>query len=49
MPKLYRVGGVVRDSILGIESKDIDYTFVLDDLTKTTSEGFADMESWMKD
>ncbi len=35
MPKLYKVGGCVRDAILGIDSKDIDFTFVLDDLNQT--------------
>lgn len=49
MPKLFKVGGCVRDSFLGIESKDIDFTFVLDDLTQTVEEGFLQMESWMKE
>jgi tRNA nucleotidyltransferase/poly(A) polymerase len=30
MPEIFEVGGCVRDSFLGIESKDIDFTFVLD-------------------
>lgn len=30
--KLYEVGGRVRDEILGIESKDIDYTVVIEDI-----------------
>jgi len=46
-PKLYRVGGCIRDGILGISSKDIDFTFVMDDLNKTVEEGFAFMETWM--
>ena len=25
--KLYKVGGCVRDSLLGVESKDIDFSF----------------------
>jgi tRNA nucleotidyltransferase/poly(A) polymerase len=48
MPKLYKVGGTVRDSILGVKTKDIDFTFVLDHLDKTVEEGFAEMRSWMQ-
>jgi tRNA nucleotidyltransferase/poly(A) polymerase len=47
MPKLYKVGGCVRDAILGIDSKDIDFTFVLDDLSQTVEEGFQGMDAWM--
>jgi tRNA nucleotidyltransferase/poly(A) polymerase len=46
-PSLYFVGGYVRDKLLGIESKDIDFTFVLPDNTGTVSEGFYLMKSWM--
>jgi poly(A) polymerase len=49
MPKLYRVGGCIRDAILGIDSKDIDFTFVLDNLDQTVEEGFVQMEAWMKE
>jgi poly(A) polymerase len=49
MPKLFKVGGCVRDSFLGIQSKDIDFTFVLDNLEQTVEQGFADMEKWMTD
>jgi tRNA nucleotidyltransferase/poly(A) polymerase len=48
MPKLYRVGGCIRDELLGLNSKDIDYTFVLDDLSQPVESGFSDMEEWMK-
>jgi poly(A) polymerase len=48
MPTLFTVGGCVRDKFLGIDSKDIDYTFVLDDVTKTVEEGFEEMTQWMK-
>lgn len=34
--ELFEVGGAVRDSILGLKSKDIDYTVVIEDY------GFAD-------
>jgi poly(A) polymerase len=49
MPQLFKVGGCVRDSILGIDSKDIDFTFVLDNLDQTVEQGFSDMEKWMTD
>lgn len=49
MPKLYKVGGCVRDAILGIDSKDIDFTFVLDDLNQTVEEGFQGMDDWMSE
>ena len=31
MLKLFEVGGCVRDELLGLESKDIDFSVVLDD------------------
>ena len=49
MPQLFKVGGCVRDSFLGIDSKDIDFTFVLDDLDQSVEQGFGDMEKWMTD
>lgn len=49
MPKIFKVGGCIRDAILGIDSKDIDFTFVLDNLDQTVEEGFVQMESWMKE
>jgi poly(A) polymerase len=49
MPTLFKVGGCVRDSFLGIDSKDIDFTFVLDNLDQSVEQGFADMEKWMTD
>ena len=47
MPKIYKCGGVIRDRFLGIQSKDIDFTFVLDDLNKSVDAGFEEMENWM--
>jgi tRNA nucleotidyltransferase/poly(A) polymerase len=47
MPKIFKVGGCVRDQLLGVHSKDIDFTFVLDELDKTVEEGFRDMTGWM--
>lgn len=49
MPKIYKVGGCVRDKFLGIESKDIDFTFVLDDLQKSVEDGFVEMYKWLSD
>jgi tRNA nucleotidyltransferase/poly(A) polymerase len=47
MPKIFKVGGCVRDQLLGVHSKDIDFTFVLDELGKTVEEGFQGMTEWM--
>lgn len=48
MPKIYKVGGCVRDGILGIESKDIDFTFVLDNTDRSVDEGFEIMSKWLE-
>ena len=48
MPKIFKVGGCVRDRILGVDTKDIDFTFVLDNLNLTVEEGFEIMTDWMK-
>jgi poly(A) polymerase len=48
MPEIYKVGGCVRDEILGIESKDIDFTFVLDRLEQSVESGFQQMTEWME-
>ena len=47
MPQLFKVGGCVRDHFLGIDSKDIDFTFVLDNLDRTVEEGFQIMTDWL--
>jgi tRNA nucleotidyltransferase/poly(A) polymerase len=47
MPQIFKVGGCVRDKLLGVESKDIDFTFVLDNLDQTVEEGFESMTSWL--
>jgi len=51
MFKIYKVGGCVRDKLLGIESKDIDFVFVISDLSsvKSVDAGFQMMESYMKE
>ena len=48
MPKIYKVGGCVRDRLLGTDTKDIDFTFVLDDLSGTPDEGFANMSDHLR-
>jgi tRNA nucleotidyltransferase/poly(A) polymerase len=43
--KEYLVGGAVRDEILGLDNKDLDYVFVFDNLNndQTAEECFEDM------
>jgi len=48
MPQIFKVGGCVRDEQLGIASKDIDFTFVLDNTDRTVEEGFDIMSKWME-
>jgi len=48
MPKIFKVGGCIRDSFLGIDSKDIDFTFVLDNTDRTVEEGFQIMTQYME-
>jgi poly(A) polymerase len=47
--KIYEVGGCIRDSFLGIESKDIDFVYVLENLEQTVEAGFADMKEYLLD
>ena len=47
--KIYEVGGCVRDEILGVKSKDIDFTVVLDDTNQTVDEGWDQMVSFLKE
>ena len=47
--KIYEVGGCVRDSILGIESKDIDFSVVLDNTNQTVDEGWEQMLGFLKE
>lgn len=49
MPQIYKVGGCVRDKLLGVDSKDIDFTFVLDDLNMSVDDGFVRMYKWLSD
>lgn len=47
MSQIFKVGGCVRDKLLGLDSKDIDFTFVLDNLDRTVEEGFQIMTDWL--
>jgi tRNA nucleotidyltransferase/poly(A) polymerase len=49
MPQIFLVGGIVRDELLGVKSKDIDFSFVLDDCDVTISEGFQTMKTYMEE
>jgi tRNA nucleotidyltransferase/poly(A) polymerase len=48
MPKIFEVGGCVRDEMLKVHTNDIDFTFVLDDLTGTVEDGFKSMVSHLE-
>lgn len=46
--KIFLVGGAVRDRLLGIDSKDLDYVMVLDDIQNLTVEqGYEIMRDYM--
>lgn len=47
MPQIFKVGGCVRDKLLGVDTNDIDFTFVLDNLDWTVESGFQIMTDWM--
>ena len=48
MPKIFEVGGCVRDELLGVQTNDIDFTFVLDDINQTVDEGWEQMLNHLK-
>ena len=41
MSKIFEVGGCVRDELLGVHTNDIDFTFVVDDVTQSVDEGWG--------
>ena len=50
MPQIFEVGGKVRDELLGINSKDADFSFVLtpaEAQDKTIHQAFQFMKDWM--
>lgn len=48
MAELYKVGGYVRDKLLGIKSNDIDFTYVSSNLNQTVEEGYAEMRAYLE-
>jgi len=46
MEQLYKVGGCIRDNILGLDSKDIDFTFVCGN-SQSVEEGWGEMVTWL--
>ena len=48
MLKLFEVGGCVRDELLGLHTKDIDFTVVLDDTSLTVDEGWTTLLDFLK-
>ncbi len=48
--KIYNVGGSVRDKLLGLKPKDLDYVMVLENIDNMTVEqGYATMKKYMED
>ena len=50
MPKIFEVGGKVRDELLGLKSKDADFAFVLTDqeaIGLSIDAAFMFMSEWM--
>ncbi len=50
MPKIFEVGGKVRDELLGLESKDADFAFVLTEQEAaglSIDDAFLFMSEWM--
>ena len=46
MAKIFIVGGCIRDKFLGLNSKDIDFTFVCEE-SSTVEQGWDEMKTWM--
>jgi poly(A) polymerase len=52
MPKIFEVGGKVRDELLGLKSKDVDFAFVLtseEAAGKSIDQAFDFMRDWMQE
>lgn len=48
--KIYKVGGCVRDKLLGVDSKDIDFVFVVDKRFNVgVKAGFVLMKTYMEE
>ena len=48
MAQIFEVGGCIRDELLGLNSKDIDFTFVCEN-SQSVEEGWGEMVTWMMD
>jgi tRNA nucleotidyltransferase/poly(A) polymerase len=51
MPKIFEVGGKVRDELLGLRSKDADFAFALtpkEAAGKSVEAAFNFMRDWMR-
>jgi len=48
MAQLFKVGGFIRDKFLGVDSKDIDFTFVCENST-TVEQGWEEMVAWLNE
>lgn len=46
MPEIYLVGGAVRDSLLGLQSKDLDYTYIADN-KESIEAAYSEMKEYM--
>lgn len=46
MPEIYLVGGAVRDFLLSLQSKDLDYTYVADN-TESIEAAYSEMKKYM--
>ena len=45
--KIYKVGGFIRDELLGRTSNDQDFTFVIEDTSLSLEQGFNIMKQYM--
>lgn len=48
MRNIFKVGGCIRDKFLGLNTKDIDFTFVCEKST-TVDDGWNEMKQWLSD
>jgi len=46
MAEIFKVGGCVRDTLLGLNSNDIDFTFVCGN-SQTVEDGWGEMITWL--
>lgn len=46
MAQIFKVGGCIRDKFLGLDSKDIDFTFVCEN-SQSVEEGWGEMVTWL--